>query len=58
MSVTAPVADDSNAPISHGPLVGRATPAASKHAAGTVPQTSEVRFFPVCHAADELFVSW
>ena len=58
MSVTAPVADDSNAPISQGPVAGRATPAASKHAAGTVPQTREVRFFPVAHAVEVLLVSW
>jgi hypothetical protein len=58
VSVTVPMlAEDSNAPMSHGPLAGRGLPAASKHAAGAVPQTSDDKFFPVCHADDVLFVS-
>ena len=58
MSVTVPVADDSNAPMSHGPVAGRGVPAASKQAAGTVPQTSNVRFVPVCQPDELLLVSW
>lgn len=56
VSVTAPVAEDSNAPISHGPVGGRATPRASKQSAGIVAQV-EVRFGPFCHALDPLFKS-
>lgn len=55
MSVTAPLADDSYAPISQFPVAGRATPFASISRAAT---PSEVRFVPFCHAAEPLFVNW
>ena len=64
VTVGAP-AEDSNAPISHGPDAGRAIPFLSLQAAGinvqsgfTPSNLKVIRLFPVCHATDELLVSW
>jgi hypothetical protein len=48
--------------MSHDPLEGRAVPFLSKHSAprpgfGWLEHV-EVRFVPVCHAAEELLVKW